>query len=82
MTATIHPIHRPRTMEQILGEIRIADDELQRLRQVAFAGGLTDAQDARWSVLEDKILAGKTEARKMVRDTFDVSWSVISSYLD
>lgn len=81
MSSNVVPIHRPRTLEQILGEIRREAEliqELDRQWRATRADNLADLASA----AEDRHFALKAEAMNMIRDQLGVSWSVISSYLD
>lgn len=64
-----------RSLAHVLLELGVADRELDGLMNLFRE--LTDAEDARWTYLEDTIWLRKDEAKTMIEAATGVSWAQI-----
>ena len=68
-----------RTLSQILAELMLAEGELDRLDLSTMNRALTDAEDARWTALEDQIWLRRDEAKALIEAQTGVSWDQIQA---
>lgn len=78
MTNVLH-FPAQRTLAQVLAELMLAQAELSRLQSDTHGRALTDAEDARWSKLEDTVWLRRDEARAMIEQATGVSLAQIEA---
>lgn len=73
----ILPFPKQRPLSVVLAELILCRAELNLLSSRAARRDPTEAEDARWTQLEDTIDARRVEAKALIAEATGVSWDAI-----